>query len=103
MTGPVTFAGAGLHLIYGTGRRSIEIRESATPQASYGFSSPTLGGQGPLAPAGSMRVGCGGCSRGDTVGGWSGQLRVVGIYVELSAPSRGMLLAAARALTAASR
>jgi hypothetical protein len=102
VTAPLTSAGPGLHLRFGKGPRAVEIRESAKPEPIYGFMSPARGGLGPVAPAGSIRIGCVACGRGLDRPTWAGQFRVGGFYVDLTASSRSLLLATARALMAAS-
>jgi hypothetical protein len=96
--GPVIREGLGLHLVYRAGQRSVEIFESPSPQAAYGFMTSTLGSEGTVAPPGKMRISCRVCSFSDVPPTWSGQLQQDGLFISIYAPSRDLLLAAARSL-----
>jgi hypothetical protein len=101
---PAIRSGRGLHFVYGSAPDGVDITEAATPQGGYRFDSATLGAEGPLAPTGSMRLACDGCGITNQPvrlsPEWLGQLRQGGLYITISGPSRGIVLEAARALTA---
>jgi hypothetical protein len=109
----VPTSGRGLALIYGQHMPStlppisgggLWIRESSEPQMAYGAAAPAA-----FPPEGTLAVqsssvltvpngpGTEAVPSGASI--WSGRLRVSGMYVVLRAPSRKVLLDAARALT----
>ena len=103
--------GLGLAFHYGTGpgprfsaipgQRSVTIAETA--DVGFGFDGfnmsalsiagePLTSGYGGVPPQGQIALGSWGGGR------WVGQLRKGGLYFEVEAPSRGLVLRAARAL-----
>ena len=86
----------GLRLVYTGGGRTLEVQESAKLQPG-GFTVPKL-----LPPAGTLRLACYGCDVANWPGArirWTGQLRDGPLFVGITAPTRALVLAAARALT----
>lgn len=97
--------GVGLDLIYGAvrqgrpdwGQSFLEIAEAVRPEPAYGFLSGTLSLE-PAPRIGAMRV-----ERLEMLGAtggaiWRAQLRSHGLYLTLTASSRTLVIAAARAL-----
>jgi hypothetical protein len=86
-------AGPGLRLAYADG---VRVAESARPQPAYGFRL-----RGLLPPPGRVRLTCLACEGPYLPAGfapWRGELRSGRMWVEVEAPTRALVLAAARAL-----
>jgi len=86
--------GTGLEFVYGSRRDGISLRVAPRPEPAYGYVEGRLTFNfGPIPPKGKLAVRT--PSSGDV---WLGQLRYADAFITLRAPSRDLLLAAARQL-----
>lgn len=84
----------GFELVYGSGTNAVRLRLAAEPEPAYGFVEGRLTFDFDAIPR-PGRVAITKPARGDE---WFGQLRYRKAFVTIAAPTRALLIAAARAL-----
>ena len=92
----------GLMLRYASRTQWLEIQETPTAQAGYGFYGRTLGSSGPLPHPPKVSLSCDACGSGNHAVQyrpiWQVQLRKEGLYLTIQSWSRHLVVAAARSI-----